>query len=206
MKHKLFNLIASTVSLPERAIEETFSQEDLFNATDTPLLVPSDLREKQNSLWEQLATIEDDELVQHVTSEIEITALKAGLFLIHDNLETSHQLSQSIQGKGKNVNGDYWHGIMHRREPDYSNAKYWFRRVGEHPIYPKLFDVVSAMNLPENSRQLLENEKWDAFAFIDFCETCAENPHSTKMKTARMIQWSEMLLLMEHCYHAAGGE
>ncbi len=206
MKHKLFNLIASAGSLPERPVEETLSQEYLFNAIDTPLLVPSDFRETENSLGEQLTTIEDDELVQHVTNEIEITALKAGLFLIYDNLETSHQLSQSIQGKGEDVNGDYWHGIMHRREPDYSNAKYWFRRVGEHPIYPQLFNVVSAMNLPENSRQLLKNGKWDSFAFIDFCETCAENPHSTETKTARMIQWSEILLLMEHCYHAAGGE
>src|SRR5262249_8470521 len=44
----------------------------------------------------------------------------AGLWLYHDFLEESHTLSQEIHS----TTGSYWHGLMHRREPDYSNAKY----------------------------------------------------------------------------------
>src|SRR5690242_16081592 len=60
----------------------------------------------------------------------------AGLWLYHDFLDESHTLSQEIHS----TSGSHWHGIMHRREPDYANAKYWFHRVGSHPIFASLAD------------------------------------------------------------------
>ncbi|MBI1923612.1 hypothetical protein HYR99_05125, partial [Candidatus Poribacteria bacterium] len=49
------------------------------------------------------------------------SAVQSGLLLWNDALDISHTISQRIE----NTTGSYWHGIMHRREPDYSNAKYW---------------------------------------------------------------------------------
>ena len=40
----------------------------------------------------------------------------AGLWLLHDFLDESHSLSQEVD----TTTGSYWHGIMHRREPDYA--------------------------------------------------------------------------------------
>ena len=59
---------------------------------------------------------------------------RAALWLWHDFLDESHRISQDVE----TTTGSYWHGIMHRREADYSNAKYWFRRVGKHAIFPAL--------------------------------------------------------------------
>src|SRR5262245_21358275 len=56
-------------------------------------------------------------------------ACRAGLWLAFDFLDESHSISQELN----TVEGSYWHALMHRRELDYWNSKYWFRRVGEHP-------------------------------------------------------------------------
>ena len=55
----------------------------------------------------------------------------SGVWLLHDFLDESHTISQDIE----TPSGSFWHGIMHRREGDFGNAKYWFRRVGEHPVF-----------------------------------------------------------------------
>ena len=56
-------------------------------------------------------------------------ALEAGLWLYVDELGRSHRVSQSID----DTTGSFWHGIMHRREGDFSNSHHWFRKAGDHP-------------------------------------------------------------------------
>src|SRR5689334_2723957 len=79
-------------------------------------------------------------------------ACMAGLWLYHDFLDESHAISQDLH----TIEGSYWHAIMHRREPDYWNANYWFRRVGAHPIYASLCVEMNA-------------KSWDAAGFVDLC-------------------------------------
>ena len=49
--------------------------------------------------------------------------LVAGIWLYVDDLDRSHTISQSLD----TVEGSLWHAIMHRRESDFSNSKYWLR-------------------------------------------------------------------------------
>lgn len=139
------------------------------------------------------------------TDEPDDIALKAGLFQWHDALDESHECSQSIEGRGRHRAGDYWHAIMHRREPDYGNSKYWFRHVGSHPIFPELgrrAEPLIAAAAPEWRDRLLKNG-WDPFAFVDFCELAAagKNPQWTEL--AEKIQELEMLLLLASTYEDA---
>ena len=55
--------------------------------------------------------------------------LHAALWLYIDELDRSHKVSQGVE----DATGSFWHGIMHRREGDFSNSHFWFDKVGEHP-------------------------------------------------------------------------
>jgi hypothetical protein len=73
------------------------------------------------------------ELVERVLADPAISGradLAAGLWLYVDDLDRSHTISQSIEDE----TGSYWHGIMHRREGDFSNSHYWMRRAARHPL------------------------------------------------------------------------
>ncbi|QDU45458.1 hypothetical protein Mal52_39520 [Symmachiella dynata] len=127
------------------------------------------------------------------------SALLAGLLQVHDYLDESHSVSQNMEDTAL---GDHWHGIMHRREPDYSNAKYWYRRIGQSPLFPELAQhadrILTAQKsaAAERQRQKLRTPRdWDAFAFIDFCEEQSESDDSLA-EAARQIQFWEMLLLL----------
>ena len=134
-----------------------------------------------------------------------LTALRAGLFLLNDDFHNSHSCSQSIEGLGEDRTGDYWHAILHRREPDYGNAKYWFRHVGRHPVYPNLARAVDrhlngefgspTPKLERWKSRLTTNSGWDPFAFVDLCEE-AESDAQLRHWCER-VQYEEMLLLLE---------
>jgi len=123
-------------------------------------------------------------------SSPDFTALRAGLYQWYDALEVSHGYSQDAQHQGRNQAADYWHAIMHRREPDDSNSKYWFRHVGHSPVYAKLLRYAQS-----SSDDFASRESWDPFAFVDYCSRCRRD--SEEEQVAQKIQAVEMVLLMQ---------
>jgi len=142
---------------------------------------------------------------QKIVDESAARCCQSALWLLHDFLDESHTISQELE----TVDGSYWHGIMHRREPDYGNAKYWFRRVGEHPIFEPLAEQArqlasaSAAELPPPAKFLLTQKTWDPYRFIDLCEALARRTDEQAELLARRIARAEWDLLFEHCYGAA---
>lgn len=127
----------------------------------------------------------------------------AALWLYHDFLDESHTLSQEIETSS----GSYWHGIMHRREPDSSNAKYWFRRVRKHEIFPALAAdarrlAAAEPQLAPGAEFLRSQREWDPDLFIGLCEG-ARTGRSSATDLCQQVQEREWQLLFTHCFQAA---
>ena len=135
-------------------------------------------------------------------------AIKSGLLLWNDALDESHTISQGLMDQ----TGSYWHGIMHRREPDYPNAKYWFGRVGTHPIFPELRGraLERFKETPNPSDALADigntiasQEKWDAYQLIDRCEAAEGDSDSDVTRFLQQVQVEEIKLLLAYTYQNA---
>ncbi len=136
-----------------------------------------------------------------IDSEMADSCVSAA-WLYHNFLNDSHTISQDIHS----VTGSYWHGIMHRREPDFSNAKYWFRKVGEHPVFASLCSSAReiARDGGPDAGFLRDQNSWEPYAFIDLVEACLSG-RSDQETICRQIQQSEFELLFDYSYKQALG-
>lgn len=131
--------------------------------------------------------------------------VEAGILLHHDFLDESHQVSQTLEGIGNPRTADYWHGIMHRREPDAGNASYWFRRVGSHPalqslgqnLMPWLEELRVAAPLLQLAETVLSKRMvLDPYRLIELSQSALKNPGSDAELTVKHIQNLEVLNLL----------
>ncbi len=139
--------------------------------------------------------MESVELTFGPTADRDLAACcRAGLWLAFNFLDESHEISQGVH----TAEGSYWHAIMHRREPDHSNAAYWLRRVGTHPIHADLARAAAELGYAAGG------PGWDAFAFNDDCEAHRGKGDAPE-DLLRRVQRAEWELLFEWCFRRATG-
>lgn len=97
----------------------------------------------------------------------------SGLWLLHNFLDRSHDISQEVHTQ----EGSFWHAIMHRLEGDFWNSKYWYRKVGNHAAY---------QNVEPN---------WNPADYVDACESVGKT--DPQIQQTAISEWKA---LFEHCY------
>ncbi len=112
-------------------------------------------------------------------------ACHSGLWLYHDGLDESHTISQDLPS----AEGSFWHAIMHRREPDAFNSKYWWHRVGPHPVLDQLREQAPALGYGYTTPE----------AFVDVCERVRGTAGADE-EVAKRVQLLEWQILFDWCY------
>ncbi|HBE63603.1 MAG TPA: hypothetical protein DDX19_12870 [Rhodopirellula baltica] len=102
---------------------------------------------------------------------------RSGLWLLAGDLDRSHTISQDESSS----EGSFWHGIMHRREGDFGNAKYWFHRVGRHSILSDLSGMYPELHS-------------DADEFVDRVANAVRTGED--VEACQQVQWTEWQWLM----------
>lgn len=102
----------------------------------------------------------------------EFPMLHAAAWLYVDELDRAHRICQD-QGSGA---GAFLHAIVHRREGDFWNSKYWWRRAGTLPsllldVDPfKFVDVVEVSDGDSDpDPDLIEVQRREWLAIVAYC-------------------------------------
>jgi hypothetical protein len=172
-----------------------------------PPLVPHEVY--SDELRERLSAVQPETMFaeEAIVQPRDAIAVLTGLHLWNDALQDSHRLAQGIE----TPTGSYWHGIMHRREPDYPNSKYWFKRVGDHPVFSELYqhaleilDADEGVWSGKTATWLRGQGHWDPAAMVDWCQA-AEVDEQSGYGLLEEIQMREIELLLHHSYRSAVG-
>jgi hypothetical protein len=145
-----------------------------------------------------------DVIAGKISDADDAACVLAALWLWHDYLDESHTICQAID----TPSGSYLHAMMHRREGDFGNAKYWVARAGRHPAFDALAnqaaDLVAAA--PANKALLrMVNNGWNGAAFVDFVQQVHESPSDPLFELAVALQQMEWRVIFDHCLRGAVG-
>jgi hypothetical protein len=155
-------------------------------------LFPKDISDRD--AWRRLKEADDATVAGgSIGAPQAFEVVRGGLLYALDDLAGCHEF---FQNTASDLVG-YWHGMMHRREADFDNARYWFRRAGTLPFFPALHGRAS-----EISTDMEKQYSWDPYLFTGNCEQHRFGADSEEGDLAR-LQRAEFDVVFDYSWRQA---
>ena len=136
----------------------------------------------------------DQDLIQQITAakEKEIapatgptaSCIRSLLFLAAGGLSQAHRIVQEMS----TTDAAYIHGVIHRVDDDFDNARYWFRGARVHPAAAEMYRRASA-----SSPTMSQSAGWDPILVTDLLEKSRSSGVSEELQTLLTIEFEELL-------------
>ncbi len=142
-----------------------------------PRLSPDQPR-PDHDLLARLEGLEDHDLT--LTDASKAPCVRALLWYAAGNLAAAHAIAQALPGP----DGAYLHGMVHRAEGDFDNARYWFSQAAAHPASAELYRHVVV-----NSPAMASRPLWDPVHLTDLVEEAGPTGLTPELETVLRIEF-----------------
>jgi hypothetical protein len=131
---------------------------------------------------QRVTATEDHEIAK--TNGQEARCIRSLLYVAAGGVDEAHRIVQGISSS----DGAYVHGMVHRIEDDFDNARYWFRRAGTHPASAAMHSRAVGDRLTVASQPV-----WDPILLTDLVETSRTAGVTGDLRAVLTIEFEVLL-------------
>jgi hypothetical protein len=115
--------------------------------------------------------------------------IRSLLFLLAGGLEQAHRIVQELSTS----DAAYIHGMIHRIDDDFDNARYWFHRAGMEPAAAEMYRRAAANSLTFASRSI-----WDPILLTDMLERSRNAGVTDELRAILTIEYEVLLQFLSN--------
>ena len=138
-------------------------------------------------LIQRIAVAEDHEIAK--ANGPETRCIRSLLFIAAGGVDQAHRIVQEISTS----DAAYIHGIVHRIDDDFDNARYWFRRAPMHPAAPEMYRRAAA-----NSLAVASHPIWDPLLVTDMVKTSRTAGVTEELRGILTIEFEVLLQFLSN--------
>lgn len=130
----------------------------------------------------RVATAKGQEISE--TGGSKLSCIRSLLFLAAGGVDQAHRLAQELSTSASS----YIHGMVHRIDDDFDNARYWFRRARVTPAAAEMYRRAAAKSMKVASRP-----HWDPSMVTDMVEASRTEGVSDELRAVLATEYEVLL-------------
>ena len=133
-------------------------------------------------LIQQTAAAKEHEIAR--ANGPQATCARSLLLLAAGDLDQAHRMVQEMS----TPDAAYIHGVIHRIDDDFNNARYWFRGARTHPAGTEMYRRAAA-----SSPTVARHSIWDPILVTDMVEESRTAGVTEELRSILTIEFEELL-------------